>query len=167
MDALANLGIDGWGLLLYLVNFGLLLWLMQRYVYKPLVKYLDKRRDQIKEDVDRAAMLRKDLDAEREGESAQRAKRLEALDAQVKDAKQLARTEAKQMIADAETQRDAILSNASKTADATIAATMSDAEGEILERVRRVVTHVLEDGVPQDLVDKSVQDSWKRVTKAS
>jgi hypothetical protein len=41
---------------------------------------------------------------------------------------------------------------------------MAGAEREIIDRVRKVVVHVLKE-VPQDIVEASVQDSWKRVTQ--
>lgn len=167
MDALGKLGIDGWGLLLYLVNFGVLLLLMQRFVYKPLVKMLDERRDRIKDDVERASSMREQLKKERAAEVDERKARLSELDERIKEAKGVARDEAKKLLTDAESQRDAILSHASETADSTIAGAMQDAEKEILSRVKQVVTRVLEEGVPQEIVEKSVQDSWKTVTKSS
>lgn len=167
MDALGNLGIDGWSVLLYLVNFGILLVLLQRFAYKPLMKMVEERQKRIKEDVERAAEMRDQLKKERAEEVDARKERLEELDERVKDAKTLARDEAKQLIQNAEAQRDAILSNAAQTADATIASAADGAEKEILDRVRRVVTHVLEEGVSQEMVEKSVQESWKRVAKTS
>lgn len=167
MDALAKLGIDGWGLLLYLVNFGVLLLLAKRFVYKPLLKVLDERRERIKDDVERAAAMREQLKKERAAEVDERKTRLTELDERIKEAKTVAREEAKKLLTDAEAQRDAILSHASETADATIAGAMQDAEKEILSRVKQVVTHVLEEGIPQEIVEKSVQDSWKTVTKSS
>lgn len=167
MDALAKLGIDGWGLLLYLVNFGVLLILLKRFVYKPLIKYLEERQKRIKEDVERAEEIRKQLVKERADEVDERKARLLALDERIKEAKTVAREEAKRVIQEADQQREAILTNASEVADATISSTIKETEKEILERVRRVVTHVLEEGVPKELVEESVQKSWKRVTKRS
>ena len=166
MDALGKLGIDVWGLLLYLVNFGVLLLLMHRFVYKPLLKMLDERKDRIKEDVETATEIREQLERERGEEEQMRKARLQELDGRVSDAKALAREEAKRTIGEAEAQRDAILSQASKSADQVIASTINDAEQEILARVQQVVTHVLQDGVPKEVVEKSVKDSWSKLTRA-
>ena len=167
MEALAKLGIDGWGLLLYLVNFGILFLLLKRFVYKPLLKVLDDRKNRIKDDVERATFMREELKKEREEEAGARKARLEELDERVKEAKKVARDEAKRLLNEAESQRDAILTQASKAADETIAATIADAEKEILDRVKRVVSHVLEENIPQDVVAESVQKSFKSVTKTS
>ena len=166
MEALAKLGIDGWGLLLYLVNFGVLLVLMQRFVYRPLMQYLDKRRKQIKTDVKKAKKMRKTLEAEREEEAAARAMRQAELDQQLAAAKKMARDQAKELINEADGQRDAMLGQASMQAQETIASAMKDAEDEILQRMKQVVLHVLEDGVPEDVAQESVKKSWAAISKS-
>ncbi len=166
MDALAKLGIDGWGILLYLINFGVLLILMQRFVYKPLVKFLDERRNRIREDVEQANLMREQLIQERAKEAKERQDRLNDLDDRVKDAKKIAREEAKRLLADAGTQRDSILAQATETANQTIEKTIAGAENEILQRIQAVAMHVLQDTVSETTVRKSVQDSWKTISKS-
>lgn len=166
MDALAQLGIDAQGLLLYLVNFGILLLVMYRFVYKPLVKVMSDRREQIKHDVESAATMREELDVLKQNEEKERRARELELDERIQEAKKVVREDAKKLLADAETQRDNVIAQANETAQATIDGAMAGAESEIIKRVRNVVTHVLKD-VPQDIVEKSVQDSYKRVTQKS
>ena len=48
MDALQKLGIDGWSLVLYLVNYGILFFVLGKYVYKPLAKAMDARSEKIR-----------------------------------------------------------------------------------------------------------------------
>lgn len=164
MEALAQLGIDAQGILLYLVNFGILLLVMYRFVYKPLVKIMDDRRRQIKDDVEGAASLREALEVAKMNEEKERKARELALEERIAEAKRVVREDAKKLLQDAESQRDGIIAKANETAQTTIAGAMAGAEREIIDRVRKVVTHVLKE-VPQDIVEASVQDSWKRVTQ--
>ena len=166
MDALAQLGIDAQGLLLYLVNFGILLLVMYRFVYKPLVKVMSDRREQIKHDVESAANMREELEVFKQNEEKERRARELELDERIQAAKKVVREDAKKLLADAEAQRDSVIAQANETAQATIDGAMAGAESEIISRVRKVVTHVLKD-VPEEIVEKSVQDSWKRVTQKS
>ena len=166
MDALAQLGIDAQGLLLYLVNFGILLLVMYRFVYKPLVKVMADRREQIKHDVESAANMREELEVFKQNEEKERRARELELDERIQEAKKVVREDAKKLLADAEAQRDSVIAQANETAQATIDGAMAGAESEIISRVRKVVTHVLKD-VPEEIVEKSVQDSWKRVTQKS
>lgn len=163
MDALQKLGIDGWGLVLYLVNFGILLIVLKQYVFKPLMSYIDKRREEISTNVNAAETMRAKLEAERAEEEATRAAREVELETRVRSVKQVAREEAKKTLADAESQREAILSQARVAADQTINAAMDEAQEQMLERIQQVVMHVLKEEVPEKTVSESVKKSWSKL----
>lgn len=164
MDALQKLGIDGWGLLLYLVNFGVLLIVLQRFVFKPLLAFIDKRREEISSNVNAAASMRETLEAERAQEEQSRKTRELELEERMRSAKQVAREEAKKTLADAESQREAILMQAREAADQTIDGAMSEAQAQMLERIESVVSHVLQDAVSDKVVKDSVKKSWSTLT---
>ena len=60
MDALSSLGINGPFLLAQIVNFFVLLFLLQRFLFKPLVKMLDSRKQRIAEGLQAAEMARRE-----------------------------------------------------------------------------------------------------------
>jgi len=165
MEALAKLGIDGWGIFLYLVNFGVLFVLLNKFVFKPLVEFLENRQDQIRTDVDRSRKMREDLEKEREDEKNQRVKRENKLDEKLKDAKSFAKDEVKSIIAKAESQRDTMLKNASNQAEAKIEKVLEASEQETVRRINDVVLHVLGTSVPKEVVEQSVKESWSKITK--
>ena len=49
MDALANLGIDGKLFLAQIVNFLVLLFILKRYAYQPMLAFLEKRTERIEQ----------------------------------------------------------------------------------------------------------------------
>lgn len=53
-DIVTQFGINGPLLIAQIVNFALLAFVLQRFLYKPIVKYLDKRRDTIAQSLRRA-----------------------------------------------------------------------------------------------------------------
>ena len=165
MDALQKLGIDGWSVLLYLVNFGILLVVIKLYALKPLFAYIDKRREAIATNMDAAEALRTTLEKERAEEEGARAEREAELETRVRSAKQSAREEAKKTMADAETQREAILSQAREAADQTIHGAMDEAEQEVLNRIQAVVMHVLKEEVPEKTIQESVKKSWAKLSR--
>lgn len=167
MDALAKLGIDGWGILLYLVNFGILLFVLERWVYKPMAKYLDERRNQIKENVEEAETLKARMEEERAQEASERKAREADLNDRLAEAKRVVKEDAKKVLSEAEAQREAILTQAGEQRDQIVAGALDDAQRETVDRIRKVVMHVLKDGVPADAVKKSVDESWKHVTSTS
>jgi F-type H+-transporting ATPase subunit b len=163
MEALQKLGIDGWGIVLYLVNFGVLLVVLQRYVFRPLLAFIDKRREEISTNVNAAEQMRTKLEAERAEEAATREAREAELETRVRNVKQVAREEAKKTLADAEAQREAIMSQARIAADQTIGGAMDEAQEQMLERIQTVVMHVLKEEVSEETVRESVKKSWSKL----
>lgn len=62
MEILSTLGIDWTLLLAQMVNFGIVLFVLQRFVYKPLLATIDKRRALAQQTVDGAAHMQRELD---------------------------------------------------------------------------------------------------------
>ena len=56
-----ELGINGYTLLAQIVNFLILLFILQRFLYKPLLKFIDKRKDIIEEGLENADRAKEEL----------------------------------------------------------------------------------------------------------
>ncbi|MBI4092885.1 MAG: F0F1 ATP synthase subunit B [Candidatus Kerfeldbacteria bacterium] len=69
-DLITKLGID-WKLLLFqIINFLILLWVLKRYAYKPILNALESRRRKIAKSLEQAGRIEvesKQLQAEKEG----------------------------------------------------------------------------------------------------
>ncbi len=165
MEALANLGIDLKGVVLYIVNFGILMALLYRFAYKPLLAMLDKRRDIIRDNIEEAERLRKEFETKAVEEASLRGTREAELDARIAKAKKVAKDDAKKLISDAQAQRDAMLAAANKAVEEAMKNTIKGSEEEILKRVRAVVSSVLQGGVSEAEIKKSVDESWKKLAK--
>lgn len=112
-EMVSSLGISWQGLIVQLVNFGLLLLLMGMFAYKPIIKMLDERSVKIKEG------LEKSDEAE---------KRAVEIDAEAKKALEEARKEGQVLIAQAKEAAD-------KRREEDITQAKKDAEA-LLERAR-------------------------------
>ena len=67
MDALAHLGINAKLLIAQVVNFAILLFVLKRYAYRPILKLLDERSAKIEKglaDAEQAALTLKETSAE-------------------------------------------------------------------------------------------------------
>lgn len=54
------LGVNGWAILLHVINFLILLFLLQRFLYKPVLAMLDQRASTIRESVEAAERARQE-----------------------------------------------------------------------------------------------------------
>jgi F-type H+-transporting ATPase subunit b len=102
MEALAKLGIDWKLLLAQVVNFAVLFFVLRRYAYRPMLAFLDERKERIDRGLRNAEEATKRLEAAGvERESVLQAARAEArliveaaeTAARERDAKRLAETE--------------------------------------------------------------------------
>lgn len=59
MEKLLNLGIDPWSILVYLLNTGVVLTVLTYLLYKPMLKFIDQRRQQILNNIDQAQIFKK------------------------------------------------------------------------------------------------------------
>lgn len=63
MDALDQLGINGWNLIVQLVAFILFVYLLWRLALGPIVRVLDQRSDRIKDSIEAAQQMQSELQA--------------------------------------------------------------------------------------------------------
>ena len=98
---LASIGILAFNLLWQILAFAILVWLLSRYAYKPVVGLLDERRNRILESMEQAEQIKKDNAA-----AAQRAQ---------------------QIIAEAQGQTRDMLAQAQQISQRTIAAAQAEA----------------------------------------
>ena len=73
------LGLDPWLLLWQMAAFAVLVWLMYRFAYKPVMGMLDQRAERIRESIAQAEQIKQELaNAQRSGEAAMQQARLDA-----------------------------------------------------------------------------------------
>jgi F-type H+-transporting ATPase subunit b len=81
LDALSSLGINGPFLLAQIFNFFVLLFLLRRFLFKPMVNMLETRKQRIADGMQAAEMARREAEAERAQLQAQiDAERREAME---------------------------------------------------------------------------------------
>ncbi len=114
MEILHTLGIDWQLLLAQIVNFGIVLVVLTKFVYKPLLKAIDARRDAIKKSIEEAEEIgRQKLQMEQTRKEAL-AKADEDAGIIVEKAKTEAETLRASILASAQAQADQILEKGKK-----------------------------------------------------
>lgn len=159
MDAFAKLGIDLWGIVLYITSFGVLLAVMARFVYKPLLRYLDERRELIRKSIEEAETLRLKFEEEIAKQTAENEEYVAGVRARMAEAQRFVKQSARELIADADARRERILAEAKAQAELMKDQVLDEAEGELKTRMEAVVLSVLEKAVPKEVVRKSVAAS--------
>lgn len=161
MQGLQSLGIDLASLLIYAVNFGLLVAITYFLFYKKIVAAMDERRENITSRLEQAERIKLEFQEKlSEMEASKKAKEAE-LTAELDKMKSFIADKKKELVAEMEQERAAMLDKASKEIEERKEKLVSDVEKELLKAVQKIVLEVVENRVPEDAIQSSVNDAWK------
>jgi F-type H+-transporting ATPase subunit b len=104
--------IDWWTLLFQTINFLILVWLLQRFLYRPVLAVIDRRRRETDSLVDAAKQARAEAETERQGLQTERQAMGTARDALLAEAKRDADEVRTKLVADARREVERLLADA-------------------------------------------------------
>ena len=159
MELLDNLGVDGPKLIAQLINFGIVLFVLWRFAYKPVLEMLETRRQKIAKSMDEAEQIKAELaetQAERDKVMAEANARAEKLIADAKEAaKQVGKAEGERAVKQAEE----IIRKAREATEADRERMMAELKAEIgrlvVETTAKVSGKVLTTEDQQRLIDET------------
>lgn len=160
MDALQKLGIDGWSVVLYALNTFLLVAILTKLLYKPVLHFLDERRDTIRRNLSESEILRKTFQEEANKQKAAALEETKRLRLELAAMKNEAESQAKILLEEATARREAMLAEATAQAEQMRTNLIADTEQAIRDRIERIVLHVLQHHVPKETVRASIQSVW-------
>lgn len=167
MEALEALGINLPGLLWHTVNFLVLVYLLTRFLYRPVVRLLDERADRIKESMDRAAAVQAEL--ANAGEEARRQLETVRRESQaiIEQAGQVGERVKEQARQEAQAEADKIVARARAQMEQERQATVSELRREmadlVVEAAGKVIGQSMDDGVRRRLVDEFTRGNGPRL----
>lgn len=155
---MAALGIDLLTIIVYVINFGLVLFVLQRFAFKPVAAMLEKRRHEINQGLSAASEAQKQADAQRA-----------EFEKELSRAREASQAEARKIAEATEKMRQDILVAAQKEADEIKARAREEAEQErqrvasdlqkqaaelAMQMTRKIVGDGIDPGTQRKLVDQ-------------
>jgi len=170
MELLTNLGIDWKLLIAQIVNFGLLLWLLSKFLYKPIIRRIEKDETEL----EKAKRMKEELVKEREKfEKEQKEKLKEAVEkAQqiIKEAEELAEKIKKRAREEGKEAKERLIRQAEEAALSKKEKLEKEAEKELSEslksRILQSLEKIIKEGAKEDL-DKFFLERLIRAVKKS
>lgn len=158
MEILSKLGIDLRILVAQLVNFALVLFVLHRFAYKPLLALLEKREKTIEQSMQHAKEIEKKLNDTTEREASVLAKARREAAALIEEAAKVAEQKRATTLEKAKDDVAAVIADAKAKIAAEKATMLSEAKSEFADLVTRATRAVIEIGVakevPEELVTK-------------
>ena len=157
-------GIDVTKILLHLLNFAILAVGLTFLLYKPILKFIKKRQDEINANIQKGEKMQEEADSLKE-EYEQKLKNVdEEADAIKKEAEQQAHANAEKIIRDALDDASKIKEQAKVTAKELERAAVVDAKKEIAEAVVSLTEDLIEREITKEdnvrIIENSLAD-WK------
>jgi F-type H+-transporting ATPase subunit b len=143
MEILEQIGIDGKLLLAQAVNFLILLFLLHRFAYKPMLSFLEKRSDRIEKGLRDAEEAQKKLTQAAENEEKVIAEAREEAKQIIVEARESAEKRGKELVAEFEQKANRVMAEAEERATEEREKLMREAKGEIAELVVATTEKVL------------------------
>ncbi len=162
MEKLLTLGIDPLAMLVYLANTGLLIGVLTYLLYKPILKILDKRRDIIRDSIDEAKHLQEIFEQKLAESEAERQKTEAELKEELAKLHKYTEEKRAELVAEMEASRTAIMEKAQKEIEAKKASLLKDVEQEIKVLMTRIILDIVENKVPENVIQESISSSWKQ-----
>jgi F-type H+-transporting ATPase subunit b len=166
MDVLNTLGINARDFIWHTINFLILLFLLSKFLYRPIVSMLDERSRRIQESLEAAERAQADVaraDREREELLATTRREIGEMMAQAQSAAERIQSEARST-AQQEAQR--IVETARQEADAERAQAMAELRREVaslaVSAAERVISRSLDDQTHRQLVEEFLDEQPAR-----
>ena len=158
MEFLGKIGIDPKLLIAQMINFLVLLWVLERFLYKPLRKKLTERVDKAKaiEEGKREIARTKEEMAKKNEEIIQQAR--EKTKKILEEGKQISEEEKERVLERTEEEVREILREAREKAELSIKLTKEKEEKFIVEKAKKVVEEVLSSSFSRNLHKKYIED---------
>ncbi|HYU18542.1 MAG TPA: F0F1 ATP synthase subunit B [Chloroflexota bacterium] len=158
MEVLSNLGLNLPGFLWHTFNFLLLIFLLSRFLYRPVVGMLDDRQRRIRESMERAEQVRlaaERAEQERQAQLAEARRQIQELLTQATQMAERIQSDARR---DAHEQAQRIVERAKQEAEAERAQSMAELRREVANlavmAAERVISRSLDDQTHRQLVQE-------------
>ena len=138
-----QLGVDWGKLAVQAINFLILLWILQRFAYKPLLRIMDERSSRIRNDLDEARRLREEADQDRQTYRAQLSRAREEARSILDEANTVSARIREQALRDAEAQNNALLRRAREEIDQEKQQAITELRREVADLAIMAASHVV------------------------
>jgi F-type H+-transporting ATPase subunit b len=155
---MAQLGINGPFLLAQIVNFIILFLLLRRFLFPPLVRMLDQRKQRIAEGLAAADIARKEAEAERARLMAQIETERKEAQARIAAASAEAERVKAEIVAQAQREAEAIKAKAIAEAEAERQRILAEAHKQIAELTVLATERVVRRGLDETLQRRLIED---------
>lgn len=157
-DLIHKFGIEWKLLLAQIVNFLILLFLLKKFLYKPLINLMNKRREKIMEGLDKAKKGEEEFKKIEEIKERELAKIQKEAEALIQKAKEIGDKKQQEILAEAEEKTKKIIEDAKGRIEIEKEKMLKEVHGEIANLVVNATEKILKEQLDEEKEKKMVSD---------
>ena len=161
MEVFSSLGIDWNSVIIYVVNFGVLVAFLAYFFTGPLLKMIDERRDKIKNNLEEAERIKNEFVSEKKKADVEKEALKTEMEQKMGHLKKELDQRRKQQEEQMELKRAKMLEEVRSIVEEEKSLILKKAEAQTLALIEKVVLHVVSHKVPKEVVKSSVDEAWK------
>jgi F-type H+-transporting ATPase subunit b len=162
MAGLGKIGLNVQSLVFYVINFGIIVIVLARFVYKPVLRFLDERRRSVEDSLLEAERIKREFAVEAERLEKQKAGSAKALEAELAHIRDTAEASAKRVIEDAHVERARIIEQTRAQVESMQKALETQAEDELIARMSEVVEAAVRKEVTGERAVLIIHKLWQQ-----
>ncbi len=161
MQGLTTMGISLESIVIYLAAYGVLFAILVKLLYKPINNYLTQRQTNVRMNLEEAERIKAEFQAKFEAIKAEKARIHAELSEQISNAQALVETKRLELLADMEAQRQLMMEKAQQEIQAQKDDLVAGVESKLTEVITKIIMEITYNQVPKDVIQRSVDHSWK------
>lgn len=163
MEIIGKLGIDWRLLIAQIVNFAILLLVLRRFAYRPMIQFLEQRTERIEKGLRDADEAKKRLDEATVKEAGMLRRAKAEAKAILEKAQEAGKKNQEALLADAKIQAAQLIASAEKKMESEKARLVAEAKAEIAETVVLAAEKILGEKLHAENDAELIQKSLKEV----
>ena len=165
MDGLDQLGISLDSILIYLVNYGVLLAVLTYLLYNPIRNFTTKRRETVISQLEEAEMIKKEFATQLENLKAEKLETESKLQSELESMRSFVYEKKKELISEMEAERRTMLDKAAQEIAEAKEQMVSEVEVELQKKMSQIILEVISNKVPKEVIAESVTEAWSEYKK--
>ena len=165
-ELIHKLGRDRKLLAAQVVNFLVLLFLLKKFLYKPVLELLARRREGIARSVANAERISQELQSIEDRKSVEIDKAKKEGDVIIEQARQAAKARGEELFKEAEKRVEKLVKDAKQHIEEDRAAMMQEVAGEVKDLVFLATEKVLQERLPVSVNERFVEEAISAVRRA-
>lgn len=161
MDGFLKLGLDFKALLVYIINFGFLVLILAKFLYKPTLKFLEEREANIANNLKEAELIKLRFEEVMAKKEKDNELAFQKFQQDLLLAKNNAEAQALTIRQQAEQSRKELLEKTAKEVQELKVQLEGQLEEELLSRINKIVSFALKSNLPAETVLQNIKIAWK------